>query len=230
VINESGVIEGNLITIAQASESLQEPDVAYNRHANRYLVVWQKDSGSLTDIYGQQLQGNGTLYQSAILIAYYTVSSTAPAVASIPTSPTTDKFLVVWELHYAAGDRDIWGRPIAEDGTPGVAFSISGSAAVNETTPAIAATESNHSYFVLWNHPLGVMDKPIKGQAILYDGSKLGNMVTFSGVAADQPSLAAGSMGDFFTVWKDQPISVTNTNIYGQLTGNRVYLPILLRP
>ncbi len=230
VINKSGVIEGNLIKITQASESLQEPDVAYNRHANRYLVVWQKDFGTLTDIYGQQLQGNGTLYQSAIQIAYYTVSSTAPAVASIPTSPIDDKFLVVWESHYAAGDHDIWGRPIAEDGTAGVRFSISDSAAVNETAPAIAATESNHSYFVVWNHPQGVIGKPIMGQAILYDGTKLGNTVTFSGVAADHSAVAAGSMGDLFTVWKDQPISATNTNIYGQLTGNRVYLPMLLRP
>lgn len=230
VMNESGVIEGGSITIAQGTDSLQEPDVAYNHHANRYMVVWQKESAPYIDIYGQQLQGNGTLYQTPIVVSYFTVPCTGPAIAAIPTSPTNDKFFVAWELHYAPGDHDIWGRPIAEDGTVGAVTEISNSSAVNETAPAIAASESNHTYFVVWSHPLGVVDKPIRGQAVLYDGSKQGNAVTFSGVAADHAAAAAGSLGDFFAVWKDQPISATNTDIYGQLSGNRVYLPMLTKP
>ena len=47
---------------------MDEPDLAYNRHANRYLVVWQQESGSLWDIYGQQVHGGGGLFQTVIQI------------------------------------------------------------------------------------------------------------------------------------------------------------------
>jgi hypothetical protein len=229
VMTDSGSLDGNRFTISGGNDSREEPDVAYNRHANRYLVVWQQQAGALWDIHGQQVHGGGGLFQGDITIAYYTVPSTAPAVAAIPTTPTDDKFLVVWELHYAPNDRDINGRLVAEDGTPDSDFGISWASGVDESSPAIAGTESNLQYFVTWRHPQGVVDKPIKGRAISYGGALLGQVTEFSGVNADHPAVAAGPVGDFLVAWQDQPVWATNTNIYGQLWGYRVYLPLVLR-
>jgi hypothetical protein len=229
IVDAAGNLDGNKFIISEGSQPREEPDLAYNRHANRYLVVWQLDTGTLMDIHGQQVHGGGGLYQSDITIAYYTKSSTAPAVAAIPTTPNEVKFLVVWEIDYAPNDRDIYGRMVSEEGTPGTDFWVSWSTGVDESSPAIASSESNLQYFVTWRHPQGVIDKPIRGRAISYQGALLGQTAVFSGVAADYPAVAAGPTGDFLTVWQDQSISVTNTNIYGQLWGNRIYIPIVVR-
>jgi hypothetical protein len=53
----------------------------------------------------------------------------------------------------------------------------------------------------------------------LYDPIHLGGLV------ADHPSVAGGSIGDFLTVFDDTPLTA-DSGIYGQLIGNRVYIPI----
>lgn len=229
VITDGGALEGSSFTISQGSDSREEPDVAYNRHANRYLVVWQQKAGVLWDIHGQQVHGGGGLYQGDITIAYYTKASTAPAVAAIPTTPTSAKFLVVWELLDAPNDHDIYGRLVAEDGTASTDFWISWAGGVDETSPAVAGSEDNLQYLVVWRHPQGVVDKPIKGQAISYGGTLQGQTATFSGPAADHPAVAAGPLGDLLVAWQDQPVSATNEHLYGRLWGNRTYLPLTLR-
>jgi hypothetical protein len=229
VVTDAGALEGNRIAISQGSNRREEPDVAYNRHANRYLVVWQQLAGALWDVHGQQVHGGGGLYQGDITIAYYTASSTAPVVAAIPTSPTADKFLVVWELLYAPSDRDLYGRLVAEDGTPGSDFWIAWASGIDESSPAIASSETSLQYFVTWRNPLGVVDKPIRGRSITYGGVLQGQQAEFSGVNADRSAISDGPSGDFLITWQDQPASATNTNIYGQLWGNRLYLPLLQR-
>jgi hypothetical protein len=87
VITSAGALEGSRFSISTNTAILEEPDVAYNRHANRYLVVWQNRNGALCDIYAQQVHGGGGLFQSPITIAYFTAPSTNPSVAAIPTTP-----------------------------------------------------------------------------------------------------------------------------------------------
>ncbi|HBY08449.1 MAG TPA: hypothetical protein DEH22_11915 [Chloroflexi bacterium] len=229
VVNGAGGLDGNMFAVAEGNQPREEPDLAYNRHANRYLVVWQLDTGTLIDIHGQQVHGGGGLFQGDITIAYYSKSSTSPAVAALPTAPTDDKFLVVWELDYAPSDRDIYARLVAEDGSLGKDFWVSWSSGIDESSPAIAGSEINQQYFVTWRYPQGIVDKPIRGRAASYGGALLGNTAEFSGVAADLSSVAAGANGDFLVAWQDQPISATNTNLYGQLWGNRIYLPLVRR-
>ena len=133
------------------------------------------------------------------------------------------------ELDYAPSDRDIYARLVAEDGSLGKDFWVSWSSGIDESSPAIAGSEINQQYFVTWRYPQGIVDKPIRGRAVSYEGALLGNTAEFSGVAADLSSVAAGANGDFLVAWQDRPISATNTNLYGQLWGNRIYLPLVRR-
>lgn len=231
LVNGDGVKDGGSFNISLDSGGAprRNPDVAYNRSANRHLVVWQQAAGALWDIHGQQVYGSGGLHQGDITIAYYVVSSMAPAVAAIPTTPTNDKFVVVWELQYAPNDRDIQGRPVQEDGTPGAVFWVAWESGIDESSPAIAGSEESLRYFVAWRRPQGVMNQPIRGRAITYTGAPVEQEVEFSGVAAESPAVVGGPTGDFLATWQDQPLSATNTNIYGQLWGNRLHLPLLLR-
>jgi hypothetical protein len=232
VMTETGALDGGQFTISQFSESLEEPDVAYNRHADRYLVVWQQWDGTASwDIYGQLVTGAGSIPPAflPIQVAWYIEDCTSAAVAAIPTTPDSDKYLVVWEGEVDPGNRNIYGKVVEEDGTPGTLFPIATAVSVDESSPAIAGTESNLQYFVTWRHPQGLVDKPIKGQAVSYGGVLLGQVAEFSGVAADHPAVAAGPTGDFLVAWQDQPVAATNTNIYGQLWGNWIYMPLVLR-
>ncbi len=66
VVTDAGTLEGGDFVISQGNSIRAEPDLAYNRHANRYLVVWQQQAGSLWDIHGQQVHGGGGTYQGDI--------------------------------------------------------------------------------------------------------------------------------------------------------------------
>ncbi len=226
VVGIGGALEGSRFTISSGTNELAEPDVAYNHNANRYLVVWQLDAGALYDIHGQQVHGGGGLYQGDITIAYWTKSSTAPAVAAIPTSPTDEKFLVVWEFHDTPNNRDIYGLLIKEDGTIGSDIFISYTP-YDESSPALATSDRSLKLFVTWCEHRGIMDNAIVGREISYTGIGVGEAVEFSGVAADYPAVAAGPKTDYLVVWQDQFMASTSTNLYGQLFGNRAYLPVV---
>ncbi|MBU0510087.1 MAG: hypothetical protein KJ638_00090 [Chloroflexi bacterium] len=214
------------------TEPRQQPDLAYNRHANGFLVVWQQWNGSAVwDIYGQLVNGDGSIPPGflPIQVAWYIQSSTAPAVAAIPTAAGSYKYLVVWEATVGPGNRDIYGKLVEENGTPHAsAFPIS-NAPADESAPAVAGDEASQRYLVTWRHPLGVVDVPIHGRAVSTDGNLLYGDAEFGGPTANYPAVAAGPVGDFFIAWQDQPVFFTDTNIYGQLWGNRVYLPLVLR-
>jgi hypothetical protein len=229
VLDDTGSLDGSAFVISEGGENRVAPDLAYNRHANRYLVVWEHDAGDLWDIHGRQVHGGGGTYQDEFTIAYYTRSSTNPAVAAIPTSPSDEKFLVVWEIDYAAGDHDIYGRMVQEDGSMEGDIKFALTNADDETAPAVAGSEGRLGYFVLWQHSQGVVDQPINGQLVSYAGEKLGPVEVFSGVEAENPAISAGQLGDFMVAYQDQPISLTHTNIYGRLWGDRIYLPLVIR-
>jgi hypothetical protein len=106
-------------------------------------------------------------------------------------------------------------------------FWISWATGVDESSPAITGMESTQEYFVAWQHPQGVVDKPILGRSVSFQGD-LGIIAEFSGPAAENPGLATGPGGDLLVAWQDQPVSATNANLYGSLWGNRLYLPALL--
>ncbi|MBN1538419.1 MAG: hypothetical protein JW908_16915 [Anaerolineales bacterium] len=227
-IDHNGNLDGSRFSITTGTKSKEEPDVAYNQHTNRFLVVWQEITGIPYCIYGQQVHNDGSLYQSVITIAYYIVSSISPAVAAIPTSPTNEKFLVVWELLYDTNDHDIYGQLVGEDSTayPDIYISVT---TLDETSPAITVSEDNLTYFVAWRSSEGVMDNPIKGTAISYSGAFVGGAIEAPGVDANYPALAVGPTSDILAVWQDQPVGATNTHLFGQLLGNLVFLPIILR-
>jgi hypothetical protein len=207
----------------------QDPDLAYNRHANRFLVAWeQKFSDTNWDIYAQQVHGAGGLYGSAFIIAYYTAPTVNPAVAAIPTTPGNEKFLIVFELQYSSTDRDIYARVVTEEGAiiPEIGGTIYVADSTNsETNPSIAGSESNDTYLVTWRENLTT----IKSRKVSYDGTLAPDTdhIYTGAIDARYPSVAAGPVGDYLIVF-DSDITPTFA-ILGRLYGIRNYLPLILR-
>jgi hypothetical protein len=235
-VNSDGTLSGNRFAISSdpGGQPRRQPDVAYNRHANGFLVVWQQyDGTSDWDIYGQLVNGDGSILPGfpPIQVAWYIQSSITPAVAAIPTAPGAYKYLVVWEADVGAGNWDIYGKLVEENGTPHPsAFPIANDPAA-ESSPAVAGTEYGHQYLVTWRLPRGTDDAPIQGRTVAYDGVLLDDPSELPSHDAYDPAVAAGLDGEFLLAWHDQPPKALNGGIYGQLWGDRVpaFLPLILR-
>jgi hypothetical protein len=231
-LNSDGTLSGGRFDISVDPGNLprRDPDLAYNRHANGFLVVWQQLSGGTWNILGQLVNGDGSIPGfPPIPVAMYTTNCTAPAVAAIPTTPVAYKYLVVWEDEYAPNDRDIYGKVVEENGTPYLTATAISTTGDDESEPAVAGDEAGERYLVAWSQRKGVVDVPIHVQAV----NRVGNLVydkgEFGGPTAHYPAVAAGSAGTFLVAWQDKGVFATNTDILGQFWGNRVYLPLVVR-
>jgi hypothetical protein len=206
--------------------------VAYNRHANRFLVVWQQwdAGGSLWDIWSRLVDGDGPPPDwGPVRLAYYSVDSTAPAVAAIPTSPTAEKYLVVWEHDHPTTGRDIYGIMVNEGGTPNSTDIKITTSPANETSPAVAGSEGGQRYLVVWRKQQGVIDVPLAGQAISSTGHELGAEDAIGAPAANYPAVASGPVGGFLAVFQDQGPFATSSGVWGHKWGNQVWLPMILK-
>jgi hypothetical protein len=229
-LGSNGTLVGtpNFIIASNPVKDISEPDVAYNLNANRFLVVWQHEfSATDYDIHGQQVTGEGALWGSQITgIADSWDNETNPAVAALSESPTVEKFFVVYESDYSSPDHSIVGSLLYEDGTvdfTGMIMSNIG----NGTNPAVTASNSSLKYFVTWRIEEVASYTGIVEGALAYDGSMLDDsFFRMAGDYMDHPAVVAGPIGDILLAWQDQP-STPSINLYGQLFGNRNYLPLI---
>jgi hypothetical protein len=233
VVLASGSLSGGLVNIAQddSGNVLSDADLAYNPLANQYLVAWQRyDHGStLTDIYSRRVTGDGAaLGAGPILLAFYTVSSTAPAVAALPVEPS-GQYLVVWESHYKSNDSDILGILVGSDGNPAIHdISITSTNNVDQLQPDVVGNPSRNEYLVSWKEvpnpafPLST----IFAALVTATGSLDGAPFTLGAIVAEHPALASGGSGDYLMVYDDLDFAF-DWGTYGWLVGTRVYLPLV---
>jgi len=233
VVLGTGALEGSLITISQDPGGYfrTNPDLAYNLGRNEYLVAWEQidpnTSPQLTDIYIRRVTGNGELlFPESTQLAYYTVSSTAPAVAAMPIQPD-GQYFVTWESHYTPDEWDIIGVLISPDGAPQAYFDIAASGA-DERQPSVSACLKRSQYLVTWKQvpTPSLLLSNIAGRLVTTMGSLAADPIYLTGMVSDHPRLATGWLGDFMTVYDDIPLT-PDSGIYGQLIGNRSYLPWL---
>jgi hypothetical protein len=219
------------ISLDPGGQPREGPDLAYNRHGNGYLLVWQQwdPVNTLWDIHGRLVNGDGGTPFASFVVDNWMVPTRAPAVAAIPTTPTSYKYLVVWETIVAPGDRDIYGRLIEENGTPAPSSFYLSTAPVDQSNPTVAGDEAGQRYFVAWRESLGVVDVPIRARAVSTAGDLLDDEAELGGPTADYPAVAAGPAGTFLVTWQDRAPWATDTDVVGQFWGNRAYLPLVVR-
>lgn len=218
----SGVLDGSNFLIAQGtwSESHDQPDLAYNRARNEFLVAWRRQNKSTGayDIYGQRVKMAGGVGTAgpAFPIASQSKDEWKPAVAAIPKPTGVGQYLVAWEFHYSPTDRDIHARQVAGDGTIG-SLSYIAITTADETSPAVAGNESAEQYLVVWTYDdLGLFGNGIFGRTVS-TGNLLGETTVVGGTFGDHAAVASGWLGDFLVAFND---FVSDQDIYGRLWGN----------
>jgi hypothetical protein len=236
--------DGGNFVVAQGTwqESHGQPDLAYNRARNEFLVVWRREdkNAGVHDIVGMRYKmagGVGPLdpafpiaSQSGALLQQ--VSN--PTVAAIPRPAGVGQYLVVWERLFLPGDRDILGQRIKGDdrsleGPPGFSF-IDINALSHEDTfdPAVDGNEHSEQYLVAWSLPVGATTG-VSGRTVLMNGSQDPKARIWEHNA--ERAAVVGGRGTSFLLAFDAvpPPYSTARNIYGHLWGSRVYLPLVVR-
>jgi hypothetical protein len=224
-----GGLDGSNFLVAQGtwSEDHDQPDLAYNRARNEFLVAWRRqDNTGAYDIYGRRVKMAGGVgpMGSAFPIASQSKDEWNPAVAAIPEPPGVGQYLVAWELRYNPTDRDIYARQVAGDETPG-SLSYIAITTANETGPAVAGNERAQQYLAVWTYDdPGLFGNGIFGRSVS-TSNLLGGTAIVGGTFGDHAAVASGWLGDFLVAFDD----FANPDIYGRVWGNRGYLPLVLR-
>lgn len=237
VVTGAGALEGSNFLLAQGTYtfSYDEPELAYNRSRNEYLVAWVRDEVSIsqTDIFGTRVTRDGIILDNpALVIGYHTPPETAPVVAAIPTTPDNGGYMVAWELHYTASDYDIYARTISGSGGLNSVVIVVNTES-NEMMPAIASQESSDQYLIAFTRfftpPFTNTD--LFGRIASINGAFVAGekkIVAFSG----KYSAAIGGPGSDYLVVCENSQSDGTLDIVGRLWGGRVYtyLPAVLKP
>jgi hypothetical protein len=103
---------------------------------------------------------------------------------------------------------------------------------MNETSPAVAGSESGQQYLVIWTRPVELPppNPPfvgIFGQSISTGGAYVGDVSWIAGLFVDDSAIANGPAGDTLIAYEDEPGS--GVDIWGVLLGNRIYLPLVVK-
>ena len=229
----SGKPAGDSLVLAegtwQASHEL--PRVAYNRSRNEHLVVWQRDDRTANeyDIFGQFVTGQGVKIGAFPWVISADIGDqTSPDVAAIPTAPDQGQYLVVWQTTYSPSINAIGGRRMKWDGStegPIVAFSpLTGTA----SNPTVSSSEGAGEYMVAWNQVIQPPN-PYSGarvQTMNLDGAFTSDHTWLWWFNSKHPGVTGGPLGDFLVTFESSGV---DWGIYGQLWGNRAFLPILGR-
>lgn len=217
-----------------ATGAPEQPDVAYNRSRNEFLVAWrQYYAAGDRDIYARRVKmaGGAGALDAAFPIVTSTNDEVAPAVAAIPTEPDKGQYLVAWE-RVSGIDRDILARTVAGDGTPGPILALADTG-WSEHSPAVAGCESNQQFLAVWvwiPAPTPPAMMQVQGRTLALDGAPLDETTTVGGGQVFEVAVAGGPVGDFLAAFDDNEVTGTsNRGVYGWLWGNRIYIPLVLR-
>jgi len=197
----------------------EDPDIAYNRSRNEYLIVWTREDRNIwvKDIWGRIITRDGVLLGSEFFIGYHTSDDVHASVVGTPGAPNFGGYYVVWAMQYAAGDFDIYGRVVGWDGLLGSYDTISDEVD-NETDPSIAYDEEQELFFVAWSRVTNIVlgTRDLVGLPYL-PGAPQGGYESFVGGWSYpiQSAVAPGPNGDFLVAWEDAPY-ISDRDVYGR--------------
>lgn len=196
------------LTAAQVNPSVVFDDV--NR---RFLVVWEDSRDTTTNIYGQLVNPDGTLFNANFPIC--NESSQSQVSPSVAFDSINQRYLVVWQDFRNDANYDIYGQMVNSNGTlfgevSDVNFLIS-SLANTQQKAKVAFDYISQRFLVVWT--MTVTNVEILGQVVNADMA-LGASIDISGANGadkDNPALTFDSRNQRFLVtWED-----SNFNIFG---------------
>ncbi|MBS1253631.1 MAG: hypothetical protein MAG451_02684 [Anaerolineales bacterium] len=223
-VGADGALVGAEIPIATAFRPQLYPRVAYNPDADEYLIVWQDSRQSFvtsSDIYGQRIDGDGSLLDANFVISDNAAAQNQPDVAY---SSATQHYLVAWddERNSDGTGVDIYAQLVAGTGIlNGGDFALS-TVPLNQGNVNIGYNTHQDEFLVAWEdfRDLSVTNIDIYGQAVNANGALRGDNIPLStgNNAEREPHVAFdSSLNGYLLVWRDDRNEAgTGGDIFGR--------------
>jgi hypothetical protein len=215
------------IPISTAANSQYVPDISFDTSSERFLVVWQDSRNADSDIYGQLVNADGSLYPTpGDTTSNFVVNNASDnqAVPAVAYDSNNRRFLVVWDT---SPNDNIYGQLINTDGslypTPSDTtseFPIS-TAANSQRETSVAFDSINSRFLVVWRD-FRSSNNDIYGQLIDEEGALFpspGDTTANTSICTDTssqgwPDVSYCSMSRrFLAVWYDH----RDASLYGQI-------------
>jgi hypothetical protein len=193
-IQSNGSLDGSSFLVHDQSDALvpEQPDVAYNRSRNEFLVVCQRTySAGDRDIYGRRvgMTGGAASLDSPFSITTSANDDTVPAVAAVPTVPTAGQYLVTWQTN-----QDVRARTVSGSEALGTIRDLANTG-WGEYRPAVAGCESTYQFFTVWTW-IPVVTPPammqVQGRTLALDGAPLHATTLVGGGQVYDAAVAVG--------------------------------------
>jgi hypothetical protein len=212
LISASGALLGNEIDI-DGNGSISQwgcPEVAYSPASDRYLVTYlKKEDYGNHQIFARALLADGTVDAANILIHEYTEEADNFQRLGLAYNPDRDEFLVVWG---ADAVMEIYGQRIKMAGgvaKQGLPFLISddtdGIADEHPAVGAIATTDGNGEYLVVWSAGLYTPGQTIKSRLVsglgVLDVDWIIICDSANSICGSRPQVAGLANGRFEIIW-----------------------------
>ncbi len=161
---------GDAFAVANSDRPEFAAAAAYDPIKDEFLVVYEYDySNDDHDVRAQRVAGSANapanLLGPSLPVAVTTGFERVPNVSFLAA---TGQYLVVYEM-----DGDVWGRRVARRGEGdqggdflGDEFPIAAETDREETSPAVAAAESEGYFMVAYNYAFSPADDDVRGQRV----------------------------------------------------------------
>ncbi len=161
-IASDGSLVGSQIAISTWQYDQVLPRLAYNAHANEFLVVWEDHHwawGEARGIYGQRVRANGTLAGANFAISWE--EENLRLNPDVAYHAAAREYLVSWEYEFRPDDHDVYRRRVGSDGTLLDDEAVVSNHGDHEGSPAVSPG-GGRSYLVVWedgrNHATQALD------------------------------------------------------------------------
>jgi PKD repeat protein len=212
-VSAGGTLSGSGFLTSSSSGSCSPPRLASNSPANQYLAIWQDFRDAKDNIYGQRVNGNGTLAGGNFAIS----ASTGSNGGFAPAWGGSGYYLVVW------GDTrsgtNIYGQRVAGNGVlSGTDFPVANSSSLVEINPAVAADRKTGGFLVGWQQPGATTDTDLWARRVPSSGAPTDASFPLT-TAVDIQSYVEieqdTTSGQLLSVWQD--FRAGSYDVYGQL-------------
>ena len=213
MISTAGAL-GDSILISDAFNMQEQPAISYAEEYDKILVAWNDyrniDNDTDSDIYGQFLNGSGSLIGSNFAIHEEVDYQTTARAAY---SPVDDSFLVIFDDQRLTGSREISAQKIGIDGANiGSVIYVNDVDHGHDEFPDIAYNANIDKYIGVWTD-----GSDVYGQIFDSDSTQFGSDLTLSNAVDSQCyiSVTEGPGSTFLAVWFDKRTG--NSEVWGQI-------------
>ncbi|MDH4241595.1 MAG: hypothetical protein OEW48_18705 [Phycisphaerae bacterium] len=213
LVNADGSLYGSTIAISTSEGQELVPQIAFDPHAGRFLVVWQDNRTYSWEVYGQLVNTDGSLYEGNFYIS--PPDTNTGVIPDVAFDTVNRRFLVVWQDWYDTISAQSVG---ADSFLYGPIIQITNSGA----RPKIVFDSNNGRFLVTWGAAGCVY-----GQIINGDGTPYVSEFMIGYYDADSsylPSLAFDPIYSRFLQMWDTGHSGQLINTDGTLYGGEISL------